>query len=368
MSFDPFFEIKSILGYYDLGELVEYTPYRRGYVNTSYAIVTRQRKQTLTYFLRRYRKTILAEELEFEHAVINRLVERHFDLVARLIRTQAGQTYLHWPPEVPQGEGAYYAIFDFLPGEDKYTWIAPACTVMEYTDAAAVLARFHHTVGDFIPAGHRREPKIRPLLADLSRTIAAWLLPGKHTAFDDRLLSARDPIQSSIEHTRAALNRLDSSQLLELVIHCDYHPGNLKFQDGRVVGVFDLDWSKTDARAFDVALAVWYFFTTWAVPDDGELRIDQATAFLQAYQETLQGKPGVGPLNPFEINTFPDLLNAANLYVLNWTVQDYAHKTVDPAEYLGYLEHHLNFIAWFEGRGGRQQVEKALHAALIDGN
>ena len=39
-------------------------------------------------------------------------------------------------------------------------------------------------------------------------------------------------------------------------IHCDFHPGNLKYENNRVVGIFDFDWSKIDLRLFDLRMAV----------------------------------------------------------------------------------------------------------------
>ena len=39
-------------------------------------------------------------------------------------------------------------------------------------------------------------------------------------------------------------------------MHCDYHPGNLKWVDEQGVGLFDFDWSKLDYRVFDIARGV----------------------------------------------------------------------------------------------------------------
>lgn len=54
-----------------------------------------------------------------------------------------------------------------------------------------------------------------------------------------------------------------------LVIHGDYHPGNVKFQDGKVSGIFDFDWSNADLRCFDVAIALLYFCSVWNGIDAG---------------------------------------------------------------------------------------------------
>ena len=65
-------------------------------------------------------------------------------------------------------------------------------------------------------------------------------------------------------------------------MHCDYHPGNLKWVDEQGVGLFDFDWSKLDYRLFDVAQGIAYFCSSWEGPDDGDVRLDKAAIFVRA--------------------------------------------------------------------------------------
>lgn len=60
----------------------------------------------------------------------------------------------------------------------------------------------------------------------------------------------------------------------QLPIHGDYHQGNLKYQDSRVIGVFDFEWSKIDFRLFDLALPLVYFCACWEGPAAGSLNPD----------------------------------------------------------------------------------------------
>ena len=159
------------------------------------------------------------------------------------------------------------------------------------------------------------------------------------------------------------MNEPAARRLPELVIHCDYHPGNLKFTDEQVTALFDFDWSKVDLRLFDVALALWYFCTSWQGPEDGRFRLDWASTFLHAYQGYLE-KPGAGPLSPDEVRYLPILINASNLYILNWTILDFYAKDVDPKEYLVFLKHSVNFTRWFEDAANRKALE-ALAASLL---
>ena len=56
----------------------------------------------------------------------------------------------------------------------------------------------------------------------------------------------------------------------------------------------------------------------------------------------------LGSLTAEEKGCLPDMIAAANLYVLNWAILDYLHKDVDPDEYLVCLEHAIRTIIWLE--------------------
>jgi homoserine kinase type II len=142
-----------------------------------------------------------------------------------------------------------------------------------------------------------------------------------------------------------------------MVVHSDYHPGNLKFHHSQVSGLFDFDWAKVDLRALDVGQALYYFCISWKNPVDGELRLDDLATFLGAYQADLRSHPGARPLSPLECKYLPYLINAGNLYCLNWTILDYYGKEVDPQEYLIYLRHHINVIHWFEAEGNLERLK-----------
>lgn len=358
-------ELAEILRHYDLGELVDQEKNERGFVNTAYAIDLEKDGRRRRYFLRKYKRGIRQEEIEFEHSLINHLAETGQLPVARLHRTREGGTYLQQRQAGEDSPGIFYAIFDFLEDEDRYTWVGPRCTPAELAGSAAVLAQFHKAVSGFEPQGRRAEPKILELLPVIARTLAACTGQSKGTVFDAYLLESLGLVQDSLADTLAALSTPEALALPQTIIHCDYHPGNLKFRGPQVTGLFDFDWSKLDLRAFDVALALWYFSTTWEAPHDGELRLDEVDTFLRAYQESYRVSSGAGPfepgpLSPAEGLCLPALINASNLYVLNWTILDFYSKDVDPQEYLAFLAHSVNFTRWYENTGGRQALQKVV--------
>lgn len=354
-------DLQVVLDQYDLGDLVDYRRDLRGTVNTNFVIVVEEGGIRNKYFLRCYKESVLPVEIVFEHSLIRHLISQGFSIVARVHSTRSGNTYLkHKSENDPQTR--YFAVYDYLPGEDKYTWISPRCTLQEIRSAAQTLAQFHAAVKDFIPSGYRCEPVIIDLLPGILEFIRGSEKISKKSEFDRYLYTHREFLTAQIENITHILRNNLPSGLPKIVIHCDYHPGNLKFQSEKVVGLVDFDWSKMDLRVFDVGLAIWYFFTEWSPDFDGSLRMDEVSVFLSAYQGYLKENDMIPPLMSAELEFLPVFIQAANFYVLNWALQDYHKKTVDAKEYLIYLRHGVNFSRWCQDKNLFDLINLSLRA------
>jgi homoserine kinase type II len=335
--------------HYTIGDLVDVKKLDRGYVNVSYELETMQTGKKQRYFLRRYKRGIREEEVRFEHSIVKHLMKKQFPLSAGLIFRKDGATYVK---ETEEREGeveeVYFAVFEFLKGEDKYTWDNPACSRKELADAARVLARYHDAVCDLRYEGRRYEAKIIDLLPTIGGNLMKYAKRTGNTKFDAYFLKHLDYTLHVIDGTQEQIDRKVYEQLPQLAVHADYHPGNLKFRKGTVVGLFDFDWSKIDVRCFDVALAMTYACTTWEGKDDGDLLLDRISLFLKSYQDEAFGLKDMGPLQKREIEFLPVMMKASNLYVLNWDVDDYYIKKPNPFEYLIYLQHNIRTMRWIE--------------------
>jgi homoserine kinase type II len=134
----------------------------------------------------------------------------------------------------------------------------------------------------------------------------------------------------------------------EIPIHCDYHPGNLKYRDEKAVGLFDFDWSKIDYRLFDVALALVYFTSIWSGRTAG-LRQNKFVLFLNTYNTACHRLSHIIPLTDQERNYLVPMLSIANLYVLNWDLADfYDTSESDDDEYYVYFDHNIGLVHWIE--------------------
>jgi homoserine kinase type II len=177
----------------------------------------------------------------------------------------------------------------------------------------------------------------------------------------DRFTAAHDrTVRDSLAEEAHVLGRA-AGQLPEVIVHSDYHPGNLRFMGDEISGLVDFDWAKVDLRAFDVGLAVWYFCVSWQGGADGRVRLGAARALLEGYQRRLIEGADIPPLSAAELAIFPHLISAGNLYVLYWGLRDYLSKPVDSQEYLMYLRHSIAFARWFEDPAHRASLTSMLH-------
>lgn len=349
-----------ILKKYDIGQLTHLKKLDLGQVNTSYALETVKNGEHHTYLLRKYKRGIRKPEIEFEHSIIRHLTNKNFLLVPRLIRTRDGGSYVE-AGEAGQNDSQkkrrFYAVFEYFPGRDKYDWDNPACSDTELISAAAAQAQYHQAVSDLVPAGKRYDPKIidfLPIAAAKLKKLAAKKI---ETEFGTTARKHLTAIIKYVETTYRRIESFESDEIIYLAIHGDYHPGNLKLKNGRVIGMFDFDWSKIDARCFDVALAIIYFCSTWDGDENGDLRLDKAAKFLCSYQTTLDNDHLLGPLTKSELTLLPHMLKAANIYVLNWIFEDYDCKGVDADTYLVYLHHNVRLMQWLENAANLKAVE-----------
>lgn len=345
-------QIVDAFKFYDLGEVKEVYQIFGGYVNTSFGVYTEKDGKQYEYFVRKYKKGIQEKEMELEHSLIDFSIANGLDIAAGLIRSRDGKTFVKLPEEFNgKVDYRYFAVYDFLDGEDKYTWIDPYLTDEEFTNFAGTLATFHNASRDFDPKGRERvEPKILEFIKVLPQIFKDFAKTDINNKFHSFYLSNLDDILASI--ARVQIPEEDAAKMIYNPVHCDYHPGNVKFRDGKVVGIFDFDWAKIDHRLFDVCFSIVYSCCAWEdLPDgstDGDIRLDKVKVYLKGYQDKLKELGGLEPLNETEKKYFPMMIEATNNYLINWCLSTYYSDTVNynVYEYLAYLTHQVKMMKW----------------------
>jgi len=333
---------------YDIGIVTDVYEIFGGYVNRSFGIYTDKNGEKKEYFVRLYKKGVTEKEIQFEHALISFVKENGLAMAAGIYRTRDGKSYLK--KTVGAGEAAidrYLAVYEFLPGEDKYTWIDNALNDEEYASAAEVLAIFHNASRNFDPSGLERiEPKIMELMPALIDKFKEYAGTDWNDKFTEYYLKNLDSILEEIDSIK--IPAADLAKMPLNPIHCDFHPGNLKYEDNKAVGIFDFDWSKIDLRLFDLGLGLAYCCSSWKDEQDGTLLLDQSAVFLRAYQNKLKELGGLEPLNEVEKRHLPTLLAAGNMYLIFWALRDYYGNLgrLNVFEYLTYLQHQVKLMNW----------------------
>ncbi len=358
-------ELKDIISAnYTIGDLIDFEQIHLGAINKSFIIKTAAKGKKKKYFLRKYNPSKRKKEIEFEHSIIKHLKKKRFGLVAGLIHTRNRQTFVNRY----NGQNHFYAIFDILPGEDRFSWINPDCSKNDLKNAACVLAKFHNMIFDLKPKQKRDEPKIIDFLPQISQNIYSCAKKNGKTLFNICLRENLDTILSTIDQTLngfvCGVQGNEYKDLVHMVIHCDFHPGNLKFQNNIITGLFDFDWSKVDVRCFDVALAITYFCSIWKGNQngngDGHLHMGKAAIFFHTYQKAITSWPG--PLSALELKYLPHMIKASNIYVMNWVVQNFYNRknSIDPCIYIKYLQHYSRSLQWLKKKRNFNELEKLL--------
>ena len=268
-------ELADILAGYALGTLLVPPEPGGGTANTNLTLETTEGR----FFLkRRNPKYAHRDFVAFDHRLMEHL--RACSIVTPLaIHSRSGERWL-------ERDGRIYEIFPYQPGEAHNRH-----SLEQLADAGRSLAAYHRAAGAFAPPSGKEWPRyhdphrIREGADSMADALQARL-SGEDFAF----------LQAQIARLEREFPGERYQALPKVVVHGDYHPGNVKFQGVRVSGIFDLDWATLQPRLLDLADGVFLFAgerdsdidpcdivsltQTWT-PSAERTRV-----FLEAYQET----------------------------------------------------------------------------------
>ena len=335
--------------YYDFGEVTGVSRLFGGLINQNFTVTTNNGRRCYQLFIKRYRKEATEKEILFEHKCNAYLTSNDFPEVAKLIKAKDGRSFIehHVMHLDPPGKTSKFAVYTFLEGEDRYGWLTPHCSLADLASASAMFAKIHERGFGFTAGEHaKEEPKIIPLMDVFARYFNELEEKTRHetdTACSASAAYFLEKLPSYRQALKICKPLKDKCQdMLELMIHGDYHPGNQKYTDHGVTGVFDFDWCKEDLRLFDVAITITYFCTSWKEHENGLLFMDEIKVFLEAYQGYLKKSERIYPLNEKELAVLPEMIILANMYVIWWDLQeifDVEESESCEEECLVYLDH-----------------------------
>jgi Ser/Thr protein kinase RdoA (MazF antagonist) len=244
------------------------------------------------------------------------LRKQGLDLIPQLVSTKDDYPWFEL-------DGRFYSAQQYIEADQPLEWSGGALPNVEQCRAA----------GEGLAAFHKAVLAVTPELPIGWEFLAGLLLGRIHDSWSNALrhalmnLPPEDAIRQIVE-TRAAVltSRLD--EVLQgcsevpggrILLHGDYHPGNVLYRGDKLVAILDLDYTYRAPANYDAGYAL-YMFCRKRV-GGGEDRIDgkAAAAFLQGFNE-----------EPFkQVQPFLDL---APFVVGYWLLEQYvSHSPARPA-------------------------------------
>ena len=338
--------------YYDVGTIVDAYEIFGGYVNRSFGAIVEKDGVRKDYFIRKYKRDATDADIKVEHNLIEYAIAHGMKDAAGVIRTKDGESFVKMVEE-KEGQKVVrtFAVYEYLDGEDTYDWINTNMTPEEDAEFARILAKFHNFTNGFDP-GEKEEARILDLVKMLKQKFPlmgnGMEIPAYNRFY--RLWKEATPFFVEMcDKVTDGLTKDLTDGMPECPCHCDIHPGNVKWKDGKCVGLYDFDWSKLDYRLFDVCFALVYSCSSWEAQTDGRLWFDRCGYYLDGYNQFLKEEGTLSPFTAEEKKAFPYMMLAACLYLTNWATCYFDEwEDLNEYEYYFYLTHIVKLLHYID--------------------
>ncbi|MDP6601894.1 MAG: phosphotransferase [Phycisphaerales bacterium] len=287
-------DLAIVLSRYDIGSVERISDFKKG-SRRAPKVVIRTREGDFILKRRAAGRDDL-DRVEFAHAVQRRLAEHRFP-VAGLVTSTEGETLV-------RHEGRIYELFRFIHGTrfDKSNRSA--------AEAGRVLAHMHDLLTDFPREMAPRTGGFH----DPEKVVGAMNMLGTELAKNetaDDLIGMEDTLGYLQEQYADAAKRIDAMEFASLpmwIVHGDWHPGNLLYQDMDIIAVLDFDSLHLARRVTDVANGALQLSMRMGDPDRVEewpdtFRGQTIRSLVQAYDQF-----ATEPLMASERTMIPDLM------------------------------------------------------------
>jgi len=214
--------------------------------------------------------------VNFAHAVQNHLVGKDFPVTNLVTTRDQNDTVLQLNHHI-------YELFQFVTGY-RYDGSAEATV-----DTGRQLARFHEYLTDFasqtnLPKGSFHDSTIvRRHLRTTGTQKGAT--PGK------KLQQTAEALMVLYNASSVRISELGFDSWREQVVHGDWHPGNMLFNEGKLTAVLDFDSVKLAPRVTDLANGMLQFSIVGNRPNPSDWPdyLDQAklVQFLSGYRQVI---------------------------------------------------------------------------------
>jgi homoserine kinase type II len=196
-------------------------------------------------------------------------------------------------------EGSIYELFQFVEGEDYDR------SMLDTAAAGAALGTFHQLAERYaspkapVDWHYHDRPAVRGAIAESAQSL------GDSSDIDERTAQVKH-LQGLYSRCADRANELGLRDWPAQIIHGDWHPGNMLFDDRGVAAVMDYDSARVAPRVLDLANGALQF-SILAGGDDprlwpGETDLARLAEFLRGYRSTAR------PLEPAMLEALPPLM------------------------------------------------------------
>ncbi len=274
------------LSHYELGVIEQLPPLPLGDPSSMKRLV--RCEHGLFLLKRRKERRDELERVQFTQRVHATLTDSGFPAPALVGTKRSGK------PCVAVGDRVFELV-RWVPGERF------GGTTGQTEGAGAALALLHRTLSGFSPL---------PSVASVPSPHAAPSVIGHLTGIESALPGCKETARELATLYSAAGHAVTDagwSSWPEQVIHGDWHPGNLLFNDHAVVAVIDFDNARVGTRAYDIASGALQFALTRGSADvnswPDSLDSTRFAAFCRGYEGQLSD-----PLSSAEVGALPWLM------------------------------------------------------------
>lgn len=255
-------QLQSLLAYYDLGELVDFTPIQAGTTNSNYEVITeldknKQSKFVLTIVEQDLSKSDLDFCLEFAKELDN-----HGVPAVAAIKDRSGASFRKFFDKS-------VLITEYKSGKSltnqNLAENSECCTQL-----GKVLANMHIV-------GHQLKIK-RPNPAGLD-----WCLDVENKLKSYIPLDLVDVIREETKYLAENQSIIEQIEHGQGAVHTDLFCDNLLFQNDKLQGIIDFYYACTDYFLYDLAIAV----NDWVIDFNGQLNQSGYDILIKSYLSTL---------------------------------------------------------------------------------
>ncbi len=289
-------ELVKILSRYDIGAIQRIKNYNKGSRQAPKLIVGSTKGKYL--LKRRAIGRDAIDRVNFSHIVQKKLGDHRFP-VAGLVETVEGNTLV-------EHDGRIYELFHFINGH-RFDKSKP-----EAAESGRVLAHCHDILREFSeePAVKKKSfhqiETTKKTISEVVDVLSNYENKSTLEGMDETAFY----IGEQFDKAKFAADSVGFSSLPTSVVHGDWHPGNMLYEDGEIVAVIDFDSLRIAQRITDIANGVLQFSMRMGTDDvnnwPDSFRGHTIRSMVQGYNAFT-----VSPLLPSELSIIPPLMKEA---------------------------------------------------------